>query len=283
MAAPIPFEGVSEARTRKTSTRCRIRPGTTTNPVVLHRIVRSAKPEVAAATTSNTRSTTEPATPATPTATAPRARPDRALGALQSGSLNALLGVSFFNAMGVTMSSLEITYVGEQWRFGQTGRGADRLDLQYSIGRQRAFRTGPWTGFRRARFLHAEYQRHGRRNGWKYPCIPHLDRGDDHRPELRARIAAFSCVGSMRTSQVRKTDWRSTISRSPRPVRSTSINRRRIPCRLHRASKPMSIRRSTACRLRIRMQAPVVDEDDDFGPAREAGIRHRRQRGPFNG
>lgn len=56
---------------------------------------------------------------------------DRAFGGLQSGTLIPTIGGCFVNNTGVTLSSLEITYDGEQWRLGATGR-ADRLDFQYS-------------------------------------------------------------------------------------------------------------------------------------------------------
>jgi hypothetical protein len=73
--------------------------------------------------------------------------PDRALGALQSNSLTATFGAVFFNQTAFTvMDSITISYVGEQWRFGQAGRGADRLDFQYSVG-VTDVPTGPWTDF----------------------------------------------------------------------------------------------------------------------------------------
>ena len=73
--------------------------------------------------------------------------PDRALGALQSGSLNATFGAVFFNSQPfMTIDSLTISYVGEQWRLGQAGRGPDRLDFQYSIGVMDV-PNGPWTDF----------------------------------------------------------------------------------------------------------------------------------------
>ena len=72
---------------------------------------------------------------------------DRALGALQSDGLTATFGAAFFNQSALTvMDLLTITYIGEQWRLGQAGRGADRLDFQYSIGVTNV-PTGPWTDF----------------------------------------------------------------------------------------------------------------------------------------
>ena len=69
---------------------------------------------------------------------------DRAFGTLQSGSLIPTIGASFTNTTGSTINSLSIAYTGEQWRCGQTGRGADRLDFQYSTDAT-GLNTGTWT------------------------------------------------------------------------------------------------------------------------------------------
>jgi hypothetical protein len=57
---------------------------------------------------------------------------ERALGGLQSGSLIPVVGSSFLNNTGATITSLQFSYRGEQWRLGTTGR-VDRLDFQYSF------------------------------------------------------------------------------------------------------------------------------------------------------
>lgn len=57
---------------------------------------------------------------------------DRALGTLRSGTLVPIFGAAFTNDTGSTITSLLISYVGEQWRVGTTGR-PDRLDFQYSL------------------------------------------------------------------------------------------------------------------------------------------------------
>jgi endonuclease/exonuclease/phosphatase family metal-dependent hydrolase len=57
---------------------------------------------------------------------------ERALGSLQSSSVYSLMGIQIRNTTGQTITSLEISYTGEQWRCGATGRGADRLDFSYS-------------------------------------------------------------------------------------------------------------------------------------------------------
>jgi DNA/RNA endonuclease G (NUC1) len=59
---------------------------------------------------------------------------DRAFGALRSGSNVSIIGAQFTNNTGVTITSLGITYTGEEWREGVTNRGtADRMDFQYSL------------------------------------------------------------------------------------------------------------------------------------------------------
>src|SRR3954470_11380726 len=59
---------------------------------------------------------------------------DRALGELRSGTLIPLFGVKFTNNTGATITSLDVSYTGEQWRFGGVhSTVADRLDFQYSV------------------------------------------------------------------------------------------------------------------------------------------------------
>ncbi|MEY3577315.1 MAG: hypothetical protein RL394_898, partial [Bacteroidota bacterium] len=67
---------------------------------------------------------------------------DRALGTVQSGSLVSSIGVAFTNTTGGPITSLKISYVGEQWRIGTAGR-ADRLDFQYSTDAT-SLATGTW-------------------------------------------------------------------------------------------------------------------------------------------
>jgi len=68
---------------------------------------------------------------------------ERALGGLLSGNLIPTIGASFINNTGSTITSLEITYTGEQWRLGTAGR-ADRIDFQYSLDAT-SLNTGTWT------------------------------------------------------------------------------------------------------------------------------------------
>ncbi len=68
---------------------------------------------------------------------------DRAFGGLQSGSLIPIIGAQFTNNTGGTITDLSITYIGEQWRLGATGRN-DRMDFQYSTSATSII-TGTWT------------------------------------------------------------------------------------------------------------------------------------------
>lgn len=67
---------------------------------------------------------------------------ERALGGLQSNSLNSTFGFYLKNTTGSIISSLEISYTGEQWKLGATGR-VDRLDFQFSTNAT-SLSTGTW-------------------------------------------------------------------------------------------------------------------------------------------
>jgi predicted extracellular nuclease len=73
----------------------------------------------------------------------PDSSSERALGGLQSGSLLPTFGAQFTNNTGATITALTISYTGEQWRYGATGR-IDRLDFQYSVDAT-SLTTGAWT------------------------------------------------------------------------------------------------------------------------------------------
>ena len=68
---------------------------------------------------------------------------ERAFGGLQSGSLNPTVGACFTNNTGATINQFSVTYDGEQWRLGATGR-VDQLDFQYSTDAT-SLTTGAWT------------------------------------------------------------------------------------------------------------------------------------------
>ena len=67
---------------------------------------------------------------------------ERAFGGLRSGSLIPVLGVQIKNSTGQTITSLTISYTGEQWRCGTAGR-TDQLDFQYSLNAT-SLSTGTW-------------------------------------------------------------------------------------------------------------------------------------------
>lgn len=69
---------------------------------------------------------------------------ERAFGGLQSGTLIPLIGACFTNNTGSTITSLAVSYTGEQWRLGTADRGPDRLDFQYSTDAT-SLTTGTWT------------------------------------------------------------------------------------------------------------------------------------------
>lgn len=70
---------------------------------------------------------------------------DRALGGLLSGTLTPTVGASFTNNTGGALTSLVISYTGEQWRIGNNAATrTDRLDFQYSTDAT-TLATGTWT------------------------------------------------------------------------------------------------------------------------------------------
>lgn len=76
---------------------------------------------------------------------------DRALGSLRSGNLIPLYGASFTNNTGATITALNVSYTGEQWRLGTAGR-TDQLNFEYSINAT-TFSNGTWTGLSALNFL----------------------------------------------------------------------------------------------------------------------------------
>jgi DNA/RNA endonuclease G (NUC1) len=77
-------------------------------------------------------------------ATAPGSS-DRALGQLRSANLASIIGASFTNNTGGVITSLAVSYAGEQWRLGATGRTiAERMDFQYSTSAT-SLTTGAYT------------------------------------------------------------------------------------------------------------------------------------------
>ena len=72
---------------------------------------------------------------------------ERAFGTLFSGTLNSTIGAQFTNNTGDTVTSLDISYIGEMWRAGVASRGAaDRLDFQLSTDAT-SLTTGTWVDY----------------------------------------------------------------------------------------------------------------------------------------
>ncbi|UEG50205.1 endonuclease [Ferruginibacter lapsinanis] len=69
---------------------------------------------------------------------------ERALGSLTSGSLHSVYGVSFTNNTGSILTSITVTYVGEQWRLGANSGRLDTLNFQYSTDAT-SLSSGTWT------------------------------------------------------------------------------------------------------------------------------------------
>jgi hypothetical protein len=68
---------------------------------------------------------------------------DRAFGGLGDDALIPMIGASFTNATGSTITSVDIGYTGEQWHLGAADR-TDRLDFQISTSAT-SLTTGTWT------------------------------------------------------------------------------------------------------------------------------------------
>ena len=66
---------------------------------------------------------------------------DRALGILQSGSVSSIIGFTLTNNTGSTITSLALSYFGEEWR---RAAAADKLAFSYQLG-SNALGTGSWT------------------------------------------------------------------------------------------------------------------------------------------
>jgi endonuclease I/methionine-rich copper-binding protein CopC len=67
---------------------------------------------------------------------------ERAFGLLRSGSLVPMVGAQLRNDSDAAVSEITLSYAGEQWRLGATGR-ADTLHVQYSLDAT-SLATGTW-------------------------------------------------------------------------------------------------------------------------------------------
>ena len=76
---------------------------------------------------------------------------DRALGCLRSGALVPTIGAKLYNNTGFTITQIPITYTGEMWRLGQTGRN-DTLQFQYSTDAT-SLNDGNWISVQELNFI----------------------------------------------------------------------------------------------------------------------------------
>lgn len=89
---------------------------------------------------------------------------DRALGGLRNGTLIPLFGAAFTNNTGSTITSLTISYTGEEWRLGTASRGSDQLNFQYSTNAT-DLNTGTWTSVSALNFATPDIVTVGAKNG----------------------------------------------------------------------------------------------------------------------
>ncbi len=88
---------------------------------------------------------------------------ERALGSLRSGTLIPLFGACFTNNTGVTLTSLDIAYNGEEWRLGTVSR-TDQLNFEYSTNATDLV-TGTWTNTAALNFVTPDTAVAGAKNG----------------------------------------------------------------------------------------------------------------------
>lgn len=88
---------------------------------------------------------------------------DRALGALRSGTLFPLYGAKFTNNTGTTITSLVVSYTGEQWRLGTAGR-TDQINFEISTNAT-DLSTGTYTGVAALNFVTPDTVTVGAKNG----------------------------------------------------------------------------------------------------------------------
>jgi len=88
---------------------------------------------------------------------------ERALGQLRSGTLISTFGAAFTNNTGNTITSLAISFVGEEWRLGTINR-TDAMDFSYSLDAT-SIVTGTWTNVSALKFLTPDTATAGAKNG----------------------------------------------------------------------------------------------------------------------
>ena len=88
---------------------------------------------------------------------------ERALGEERSGTLIPLFGAAFTNNTGAAITSLDISFTGEEWRLGTAGR-TDQLTFQYSTDATDLV-TGTWTTVNALNFITPDTATVGAKNG----------------------------------------------------------------------------------------------------------------------
>jgi endonuclease/exonuclease/phosphatase family metal-dependent hydrolase/methionine-rich copper-binding protein CopC len=88
---------------------------------------------------------------------------ERALGALGSSTLSSQWGASFRNNTGQVITSLQISFTGEQWRTGAINR-TDKLDMQFSTNAT-SLSNGTWTDVNELDFSSVTITSVGAKNG----------------------------------------------------------------------------------------------------------------------
>lgn len=88
---------------------------------------------------------------------------DRSLGGLRTGTLIPVFGAYFTNSTGEAITSIQISYTGEQWRLGTAGR-ADQLAFSYSTNAT-SLTTGTWTSVSALNFTSPTTETVGAKDG----------------------------------------------------------------------------------------------------------------------
>lgn len=88
---------------------------------------------------------------------------ERAFGTLLSGTNTPFIGACFQNDTGGTITSLDISYTGEEWRLGTASR-ADTLSFEYSTDATDV-KTGTWTGVSALNFTTPDQATAGAKDG----------------------------------------------------------------------------------------------------------------------
>jgi predicted extracellular nuclease len=88
---------------------------------------------------------------------------ERALGQLRSGTLIPLFGAKFTNNTGATITSLDVSYNGEEWRLGTAGR-TDQMNFEISTNAT-DLSTGTYTNVSALNFVTPDTVTVGAKNG----------------------------------------------------------------------------------------------------------------------